>query len=215
MKTTVCILVLLTCMACGATFAFAMLPSTEIYASLSFGSLFEGFQKDMPEQLISPPPDGYSVRLTTVGVRQFFADVLGIEGSFGFFGSTSATWSQVSKPLEIYGFDVITLGLILRLPIALDYNSHLSIFAGGGATYALMSLSNDFTYPFEAMGLHFDDVKPDFGWYGKLGIGYYLARHFFLDVAAHYSFLNAKLDPSGKQLGGTYLFVAVTFGVAF
>ncbi len=213
MKKDFCVAFILASIACGSVFALGSLPSTEVYASLSFGSLIEGFQKDIPGQFISPAPNSYSMRVATVGIREFAFGVIGIEGSFGFLGSTAAKWTDVTKPLEIYDFEVFTLGLMLRLPLMLDLNSAITVFAGGGGTYTLLGFSSSFTYPFEALGSHFDNIDPDFGWYGKLGIGFYLSRSFFFDVSAYYSFLNAKY--SGQQLGGTYFFIALAFGVAF
>jgi opacity protein-like surface antigen len=189
-----------------------LMPGTEKVFQLNTPDISSG-GAFFPGQLVSPPPDSYSVRVAIVGMRLCAAGVIGVEGSFGFLGNTSAKWTDVTNPLRIYNFNVLTLGLILRIPIMLDLNSAISIFGGSGGTYSLIGLSSDFTYPYEVLGTHFDDVEPDFGWYGKLGIGFYLSRNFFMDVTAYYSVLNAKYG--GKQLDGTYLFLAVAFGLAF
>ena len=215
MKKAVLLTIVIVCAACVPAAAFGSLPSTEIYGSVSFGGLLSGFQKDMPDQLLYPVPDSYSALTAIIGIRHFFAGALGIEGSFGVMGTTSAMSSLVSEPLTVYDYHVATLGLIVRYPVALDYSSFLTVSAGGGATYSLLSLSTQFTSPFEAAGFYFYGINPDFGWYGKLGIGYYPMRNLFFDVTAYYTFLNAQFDVSGKQLEGTYFLIAVTLGVAF
>ena len=202
--------VLLVCAACAPTAALASLPSTEIYGAVSFGRLLSGFQKDMVDASFTTAPDVYSALVPTIGMRHFFEGPLGIEATVGIFGSTSAWWTPASDPLQIYTYSVITLGLILRQPIGLGDDSCLALFAGGGTTWSFLELSTDYT-----QGYYFPGVTPYFGWYGKLGIGYYPWRNFFVDVAASYVLLNARFNMTGTQLDGGYVMVLVSLGVAF
>ncbi len=211
-KTAFCLATLLS-LSCASAAAFGILPATEIYGSLSIGGLVSGYQKDMPTQMLSPAPDNFTALLPIIGIRHYVFGGLGIEGSFGLFGTTSAM-SPTTEPLKVYDYSVVTLGLVARHPVALDYESFLSIFGGAGITYSIVTLSQEFTSLFAAVGEYFYDVKPDYGWYGKAGIAYYMSRHLFFDLTAYYFFLNAHFDVIDLQLAGNYLLVAVTLGVA-
>jgi hypothetical protein len=188
------------------------LPATEIWASISFGGLLSGFQKDLPDQTLSPTPDGYTAIVPFVGVRHYFIDAAGIEASFVVLGSTTANSSQASNGLKMYDYQAVNLGLILRHAFR-DPNGKVSlaIFAGGGANYSFLTLSSDYTSLFS--GISFYKVVSDIGWYAKAGIASYQFSSFFLDATAYYYFINAKFDVSGQKLDGGYFLVAFSIGV--
>jgi hypothetical protein len=190
-----------------------LLHSTEIWGSICFGSLEAGFQRDLPDQTLSPPPDGLTALLPMFGIRTYFAGPLGGEVFAGIFGSTR-TQLEGYKSVTMYDFETINLGPILRFAFRVPGGSAVfSVFAGGGVTYSLLSLSSDYTSLFG--GLTFYDVLPDFGWYAKAGVAWYPSSSFFADATAWYYTANAKFDVGGKELDGTYFFLAFSVGFAF
>ncbi len=193
--------------------ADGLFRSTEIWASISLGRLQSGFQRDLPSQTLSPSPEWYAALMPMLGIRTYFAGPLGLEAAFGLFGSTQGEHGGYD-PVKVYDFNVISLGPILRYIFRTGGGvSTFALFAGGGVNYSFITLSNSYTSLFS--GFSFYDVLPDFGWYAKGGIAWYLTPGVFFDTTLEYSTMNAKFDVSGKALDGVYILLAFSAGFAF
>jgi hypothetical protein len=188
----------------------------EIYGSLAFGGLLSGYQKDLPDMVLSPQPDSYSIFVPILGLRYFFIEQAGIESFATIGGSTKAESSLISTPLALYNISLANAGLILRFRIEPGRDGGgFAFLAGGGVNYPLTDIiSTDFNTLMWAGGFSFRPVSPDLGWYGKAGLAYYIGRHFFLDFTAYYEYVNAHFD-IGQKLDGSYMLFAFGIGVAF
>ena len=187
--------------------------ATEIWGSMSFGSLLSGFQLDMPRQTLAPAPDNCSAIMPMVGIRSYLVGPIGLEASAG-FGMTTANFSGGYSAIRMYDFTMVNLGLVGRYAFRLPGSrTGCAILAGAGADYSFLSLADAYTSLFS--GFSFYKVLSDVGWYARTGISWYPTPGFFLEADACYYYVNARFDVSGKQLDGAYLLAAVSLGFAF
>ncbi|HUI70121.1 MAG TPA: hypothetical protein VL354_06340 [Spirochaetia bacterium] len=198
------VVVLLVCGLAVRAAAYGLLPSVEIWGSLSVGALAGGAQKAFLDgSTFSYPPTGYSAIIPIVGVRGYLLGPVGIEASFGIFGKTQVDAQGVNS-LTVYDYTLANAGPVLRFTFRTGGASAVAVILGGGANYSFFGFSSDAfaTRP---------NMASDIGWYGKASVAWYVFPGFFLDGTFWYYYMNAKYT-DGTPMDGTYYLFAFSFG---
>jgi len=183
-------------------------------AGFSAGGLTSGEQFTLSQSL-SPKPDSVNYLSFIGDIKLFPIENLGLE----FSASPGTTFGSSSGLTDLYLFNSATLkfGLDGRFFLVKKPKFGLSLDLGAGGTYSILQYNDAFKNLLLSNaqpGTELYGIKNAFGYYGKVGIEFYMFRFLYAGVFLEYFYQGNTIDNAQQTaLDGGYINVPIEIGV--
>lgn len=192
-----------------ATVASQTPPALELYGSVGYGRVLDGFQLDLAEDTIAPTPDTVNPFELRVGAAVYpIVSWLGVEAHYTVLGRVGANADEVSDTLRLYDYTAIAGGMALRGSWPIKGGFGL-VTLSGGIRRSSQAVADDFE---ELLGITASDIEEELGWYvsGRFGG---TAGIFYGAMQIDYIADTGTIASSQEEFDGNYLMFHLLAGV--
>lgn len=190
-------------------------PTLFLSAERADSNLFYGEQMDFLSDSLTPSPDLFGSKGFLVNVKYFMHPNVGLESSYTVFNYLDSVSSGNNAGITSYNLKNIEFGCVLKYIPSKNTDIYSSWLFSAGVTYSMLEYAKDLNDLMLKYADYIYPIKPEFGWYTKLGFQTNISRFFFIGIAAKVSYYNNMIEVSNVNFDGFYWTMPIYVGLSY
>lgn len=191
------------------------LPSLLVSVETADSALLSGDQMDYLSQSLYPEPNQFSSEGININIKYFVSPNIGVESSFTVFNSLKSLNTDQYIGITAYDLKTLELGGTFRFTPSDNRNVYTTWLLSAGITYSMIDYADEYS---DLLLEYFDylyPIKPELGWYSKVGFQTNIGKYFFVGIAAKVYFLNNMIEESNNNFDGLYWNMPLYIGLSY
>jgi len=198
-------------------------PTFDILLQLGVGSISEGNQAKFSQEVLNPKPESTDLTDLSITLSYYFLKYVGFDLGGTVIGRISAKNKNFKKPLDIYAYNSIKSGPVVRiLNIFTLESSVIGFYAKSGINYTWVKYLDTIINTSKSINSQWGQPSRTFesgyakglGWYAGGGIRWLSKSKLFGDIGGTYEIHNTQFAGAKENFDAKQFLISFGLGVS-